>query len=540
MKDRRRALELGVLVAIVLLAALLRLPGLDARGQWDADQGTDMLVLQGWVDDGEVALLGPRTSIGSFHHGALYYWLLAPSAFLSDSNPVAVTFELALIGIAAVAAIWWLARLLGGPLAAVIAGLLAALSPAGIEESTFIWNPNPIPLFAALAFTGVVLARRSGRARWWLLAGLGATGVMQLHILGAVILLPLAWAWAADLVARRRTGDAAGTRATFRGGLGALAIIAVGYLPFVAYELGHDFEESRAILAYLTGGAGAAAAGAFTRVLVVGVRSLTWPIAGVITDRPVVSLVAALIVVVLMAVTILRRRTTHAAGTDDPAAGTDDPAADEAVDTGSTRWLVGAFAICVVALALFAPSLATVTPGLPNDHYHNLLDPIVLALVGVGLARLATTAVDGRRTPGRALAAALGVVLAVIAVTATPPAVSPDGGWPIADQAAQQSLTTAGDVVIALDGIPELKNDNAMRFPLERRGADLLKPGVVAGADTWILVCDPLFEHATGAACGGLAEDAWVAAPGQPLTLTERFEAGPRRTISIYGPAPAP
>ena len=77
-----------------------------------------------------------------------------------------------------------------------------AVSPAGIDESTFIWNPNPIPLFAALAFAGAIVARRTGRARWWLLAGVGAMATMQLHILGAVILVPLAWAWVADVLAR--------------------------------------------------------------------------------------------------------------------------------------------------------------------------------------------------------------------------------------------------------------------------------------------------------------------------------------------------
>ena len=41
-----------------------------------------MRVLRALVVDGEVPLLGPRTSIGTFHHGAVYYYLLAPAAFL--------------------------------------------------------------------------------------------------------------------------------------------------------------------------------------------------------------------------------------------------------------------------------------------------------------------------------------------------------------------------------------------------------------------------------------------------------------------------
>ena len=62
-----------------------------------------MLVLRGMTVEGEVPLLGPKTSIGTFHHGAVYYYLLAPAAMISAADPVVVTGEIALFGIAAVA-----------------------------------------------------------------------------------------------------------------------------------------------------------------------------------------------------------------------------------------------------------------------------------------------------------------------------------------------------------------------------------------------------------------------------------------------------
>ena len=91
-------------VGLLALAALLRLPDLATRGTWDADQGHDMLVLRALVRDGVVPLLGPPTSIGDVHHGALYYYLLSPAAFLTGGDsPLAVTSLIALAGIAAVA-----------------------------------------------------------------------------------------------------------------------------------------------------------------------------------------------------------------------------------------------------------------------------------------------------------------------------------------------------------------------------------------------------------------------------------------------------
>ncbi len=541
--------ELLLLLAILALAALTRLPGLADRGRWDADQGHDMLELRALVVDGTVPLLGPKTSIGSFHHGAVYYYLLAPAAAISAADPVAVTGEIALFGIAAIAGAWWLGRLLGGPLAGAVAGLLAAVSPAGIDESTFIWNPNLIPAAAGLAFGAAVMARRSGRARWWVASGLGAMVTMQCHVLGIVIVLPLAWAWVADLVGRRRGGH--DTRGVVRGGLGAALVIAAGFVPLLVYELGHDFAETRGIVEYLAAGGRSAGTGVLERILLVGLRSITWPFTGLITDRIMVSLVVAVIAALLITLALVGRRRGDGPGST--AAGGDGP------DLPAARWLAAALAVLVVLLAVFAPSLAVIVPELPNDHYHAFLDPIVISLVGVGIARLAVlrpgartapgavpaaggaaagAARPGRVTPAGVATGAIAVVLVGIGVTAWPPMVAGDGGWPLVDTAAARIIELARDRPIGLDGIPPFKSADALRFPLERRGGDVLPAGTAPapGDGLRVLVCDPLFDEVVGKPCGGPAEDAWLAAlpDGGSWALVERFAAGSRRVVSAY------
>ena len=507
--------EVAILIAIVALAALLRLPGLDQRGAWDADQGTDMLVLQGLVDRGEVPLLGPRTSIGTFHHGAVYYYLLAPAAYLSGADPVAVTGEIALFGIGAVVAVWWLARLVAGPVAGLAAGLLMAVSPAGIEASTFIWNPNLIPLASAVAFAAALHAIRSRHARWWLLSALGAMVVMQCHVLGVVVLPPLIVAWLADVRGRRRAGERLGT--ALGAGAGALAIIAAGYVPLLAFELGHDFAETRAIVAYLGGGGSGAASGVLGRIGIVGLRSVSWPISGLLTDRLALSLIAVALACGLAAAAVVVAR-----GASRRAAG----------------WLAGSVIWAIVALALFAPSLAVITPGLPNDHYHSFLDPLVVALVAAGLAQVAGPGLAPKSTPLRPLiAAGAGVLLVAVSVLAWPPAVSPEGGWRLADRAAARVATSVDDGQFLLEAIPPFKNANAMRFPLEHRGAAPLSSGA-AGSATVVLVCDPLFDDVMGVACGGHAEDDWAAAAAPGSAIIDRFNAGPRRVITIYRASP--
>ena len=485
--------ELLGLLGIIVIAALLRLPGLDVRGAFDADQGHDMLVLAGMLR-GDIPLLGPPTSIGTFHHGAVYYYALAPAVLLFGPDPVAVTGWIALWGVAAVAATWWLGRLLGGPVAAVVAGLLLAISPAGIDSSTFIWNPNLIPLAAAVAFASAIHAWRARSAAWWLVVATGAMVTMQAHVLGVVVLPPLVVAYLADV---RRAGREQRRRGVVLAGIGGALIIALSYVPLAIHELQTDFGELRAIASYVTGDGRGAASGLLDRLTIVAVRSIVWPFAGLVTAEPVRSLGALVLFVLSGAIALVR---------------------GSAPERRSTGFVLASVGWAVLSLAVAAPSLAVIVPGLPNDHYHAFLDPLLVAVVGAGAARLSGLEITRRptATPARWIgplaAGGLLVGFTLIAVSAWPPSQSPDGGWRAAQRdAATIDALTAGQPY-ALVGIPPFKTTNAVRFPLQQLGSTPPGPDDVAagGPRLLVFVCDPMFEEVVGAACGGPAEQAWL------------------------------
>jgi 4-amino-4-deoxy-L-arabinose transferase-like glycosyltransferase len=527
----------AILIGLLVLAAVLRLSDLATRGTWDADQGHDMLVLRELVRHGSIPLLGPPTSIGDFHHGAWYYFLLAPAAWLGGAGdePLAVVLAIALAGIAAVGVTWWLGRSIAGPVAGAVAGLAMAVSTAAVDESTFIWNPNLIALSSSIALAGAWHAWTTRSARWWLLAAAGTAITMQCHVLGVVLLPVIVALFVADL---RRTARGEARDRLWRAGAGALAIFLLAYLPLIVHELTTGGLELRAAADYFLGGSGGSDVALPIRLGIVGLRVVSWPLVGLITDGFVAAVLATCLIVGIVA---WRWRT---------------PDDDERV---AVRWLGLGLGWSALALTVAAPSLASVVAGLPNDHYHAFADPMVFVLLGIGAA-VVVRAADARRRPVPAVLGA--VVLAAILgwnLTHQPPRVHPDGGFPAAAAAAEQvgtALASAGFSradVVALRSLPVFKSTEAMAYPLVRLGQAVdaatpqggapgnavTSPGVGRTA-ALVLLCDDLFHEAIGAACGGPAEAAVTPDAGGatwgPLLL--RIEAHPGRWVSVYPARP--
>ena len=525
---------------MLVVAALLRLPGLSERGTFDSDQGHDMLSLAALTRQGEVPLLGPKTSVGEFHHGAFYYFLLAPAAAISDDDPVVVTGWLALLGIAAVALTWWLGRSIGGSVAGLLAGLFLAVSPAAIEESTFIWNPNPIPLFAALALSAAWRGRQTLRARWWALA-IGAAGaVVQLHVLGLVFFVAI---FVLALLELRRN------RAVLGGIVGGLAIVALLFLPLLVYELTKGFLETRLILDYFASG-GAQNHDPVSSLLFTLLRIVGWPIVGLVTDVPSV---AALVLAAMIGLVVWRLLAARG---------------EQRI---ALTWLVGLLAWSTVALAFAAPGLQTVVAGLPNDHYHASLDPVVAILFGVSIGALLERGIDAwraRRASDAAgaaaasdpavtrgvVAGAVGVVLLVAVLgieVARFPAPDPNGGWAAAQNAGTRIVDRLHGPPAAIVSLPSFKSADGIAFPIDQ-AIRRLPAGSTSTSTGIVIVCDRLLESQIGAKCGGPAEDRFMFGEGAAIpdpytgitpstrSLLDRFDASPRTAISVYLPVITP
>ena len=519
-----------VLAFLLILASLTRLPGLAGRGDFDGDQGHDMLTLLYFVRDGQIPLLGPPTSIGEFHHGAAYYYLLAPFAWLSGGDPMAVLGGIAGFGIAAVGVTWWLARAIGGRAAGAIAGLLLAVSPAAIEESTFIWNPNPIPFFAVLALAAAWHARATGRARWWALAVASAGMVVQLHVLGIVFLPPTLVFGVAAARRASRDGDPERQRAVIRGLAGGIGLIALLFVPLLVHELQTGFLETQRLAAYFNaaGGGQVAVLDPLQRLMFTGLRIMGWPLVGLVTGAPIAAIITVSITFVLGLWLMVGGR------------------GDERV---AARWLGFTVAWSAISLAVLAPSLQTVIAGLPNDHYHAFLDPVVIILLALAMRAFGSGAglKTGADRAARMLMTTALIGLVLLEIGRWPPQTQANGGWPKARDAGARIAAAFPDATLDVRGLPEFKSAEGIGFPIVRAGgtaeiatglASSSRP-VVAGS-VLVIVCDRLFERVIGDTCGGAAEDRFLrqlvvsgAAPDL-MVLVDRFNASDRTSVSVY------
>jgi 4-amino-4-deoxy-L-arabinose transferase-like glycosyltransferase len=186
--------EIIIISFILLLALALRLYKIGGYMTFLGDEGRDVRVVRN-ILKGDLAFIGPQTSIGNMYLGPLYYYIMAPALLLSNFNPVGPAILVAILGSISVGLVWWIARDWFNSLAGVIAALLMALSPVAIIYSRSSWNPNPMPLFALLSVYGLYKLWQKKDHRWLIVASISLAFAFQMHYLGLLLVPTLATFW---------------------------------------------------------------------------------------------------------------------------------------------------------------------------------------------------------------------------------------------------------------------------------------------------------------------------------------------------------
>ncbi len=179
-------LEIAGLLLILLVATVLRIgePGIT---EFKADEANLSLLALDFANGGDFPLLGIGSSVG-FPNAPVNVYLLALPYFL-DSSPISATVFVGLLNVMAVLLVYVIARPYAGPVPALLATLLYAVSPWAIVFSRKIWAQNMLPPFVLLTLwvglRGFVQGDRRVQAAYLPLIAL--TG--QIHY-GAFVVIP--------------------------------------------------------------------------------------------------------------------------------------------------------------------------------------------------------------------------------------------------------------------------------------------------------------------------------------------------------------
>jgi 4-amino-4-deoxy-L-arabinose transferase-like glycosyltransferase len=524
--------ELACLAGIVFGGAVLRFVNLPVRGGWDSDQATTMLDLRTALSTGQLPTFGPLSSLLTFHHGSLYYDLILPAAWLGNGDPVWVVAEIALLSLLVIPIVWWIGRTIGGVAAGLTAALMAATSASLIGYATFIWNPTVVEPGAAVAFLGAWQAIRTRRAAWWVLAAVGAAVVAHGHVAAGVIVVPLGAAFVFDLL----RGPAPRRRRILGWGLAGVAIFVATYLPLIVWETGHNFAETRGIVAYFTQPNSGSSAGPLLRLLFATIRILAWPL----TRWPMIDLKPAFPPAFTLASVVLIGLAWRFGATTlrKPDGRTPHPSQRQMVAVSSeierlgVQFVGGLLLLLVLVLGLGLHSVSEVQE-LPTEQYHVVADPLVIVAVGLTVGGLWRAMPARGLTAARRLAASTFVVV-LLAWNAGhwPPLTSADGGWPAAQSAANRVEADAGGSAVAMVPLFAAKGSDAYLYPLTRDGVSIETP---EKATIIVVLCDTFWTDG----CDGSAEEAWLAQSqlGSMLKI-DRFHAAPDRILTVYRKVP--
>ena len=235
----------GGAAALLLLAALLRLPGIGYH-EFHTDE-VFLLRRVVWAIEGQDDAL-TRHAKGPGQIAAS----LPGYRALGTTDEFAARLPFGLMSVASVLAVAVLGRRLLSPAAGVWAGVLFAANGFALGLSRIVQYQAAVLLLSALAVLAAWEFTRRGEARWLVLAAVFSAFGLVMHYeygLLAPALIYLAWLGWQQAADRRRVA-----RAALAAGVAGTLLVAAAYIPLI---LGPRFAETQSYLGNRVGGLGA-------------------------------------------------------------------------------------------------------------------------------------------------------------------------------------------------------------------------------------------------------------------------------------------
>lgn len=235
------------LIALLVVAAWLRLYKIPQTLMFSGDQGRDALRVARIWQKADLPLIGPVTSIGNMYLGPLYYYYMLPWLLLSYPSPVGPVYGVAVLSILATALMYVLGKDLVGKSGAIFATLMFALSSVAVSAARFSWNPNPQPLFGLILIWALYQVHKNHQ-KYWLLVSVCFSILIQLHYMALLTIFPIIFVWFIEfkksIVMRKQQ-----LKFSFL----AILIGLIALIPLIAFDLKHQGVNTLAFLDLMGG-----------------------------------------------------------------------------------------------------------------------------------------------------------------------------------------------------------------------------------------------------------------------------------------------
>ncbi len=151
-KIKSQVLKHKVPITVFIICALglfLRFWKIEENVLFTWDQGRDAWTV--WeILEGKFPLKGPRTGIGDFYLGPIYFYLLAPFYWLAKMDPMGANYFNITVNIITFPTIFLVAKKIFNTKVALIALIIFALNTHAIVSTKTPWNVTFIPLLSSL------------------------------------------------------------------------------------------------------------------------------------------------------------------------------------------------------------------------------------------------------------------------------------------------------------------------------------------------------------------------------------------------------
>lgn len=227
------------MVAIVVIAAGLRLWNFNNTLQFLGDQGRDATVVSRIFKERDIILIGPVTSTGNMYLGPLYYYFMLPFLLATYPSPVGPAYAVAFLSIITVALMYWFGKQMVGEKAAVFATVLFTFSSTVVLFSRFSWNPNPAPLFGLLLLWCIYQTEK-GKHWFWVGVSICIAVLTQLHYV-TLLTLPVAGLfWLKQILGFRSLKKNAQQQLLLATAI-SIAVYCAFLLPLVVFDIRHNW-----------------------------------------------------------------------------------------------------------------------------------------------------------------------------------------------------------------------------------------------------------------------------------------------------------